>query len=134
MTRQVAQTLILPICVRAFQFSVRMHMRWFELTLVTVMGAIFTAFHFLPGPWCDPAPVRPLAGIFVVVVTMLYLYLVDDERRPLVGAWHRIGAGSVAGLILAAIASGSGELYALLAFVGALLGFIGFRWLKHVPF
>ncbi|MFZ6800499.1 hypothetical protein [Undibacterium sp. Di24W] len=109
-------------------------MRWFELALATVLGAIFTAFHFLPGPWCDPAPVRPLAGIFVVVLTMFYLYLVDDERRPLVGVWHRIGVGSVACVIVAAIASGSCELYALFAFVGALLGLIGFRWLKHVPF
>jgi hypothetical protein len=55
-------------------------MRWIELALATVMGAIFTAFHFLLGPWCDPAPVRPLAGIFVVMVTMFYLPL-DDERR-----------------------------------------------------
>lgn len=108
-------------------------MRWFELTLATVMGAIFIAFHFLPRSWCDPAPVRPLAGIFVVMVTIFYLYLVDDERRPLVGAWHRIGVGSVAGVIVAAIAGGSGELYAVLAFVGAMLGFIGFRWLKDVP-
>nr|WP_314861975.1 hypothetical protein [uncultured Undibacterium sp.] len=108
-------------------------MRWFELTIATVFGALFIAFHFLSGPRCDPAPVRPLAGIFVVVVTMFYLHLVDDERRPLVGTWYRICVGSVAGVIVAAIASGTGELYALLAFVGALLGFIGFRWLKHFP-
>nr|WP_315485665.1 hypothetical protein [uncultured Undibacterium sp.] len=108
-------------------------MRWFELTIATVFGALFIAFHFLSGPWCDPAPVRPLAGIFVVVVTMFYLHLVDDERRPLVGAWHRICVGAVAGVNVAAIASGSGAMYVLLAFVGAMLGFIGFRWLKHVP-
>lgn len=109
-------------------------MRWFELALATMFGALFTAFHFLPGPWCDPAPVRPIAGIFVLVVTMFYLHLVDDERRPVVGAWHRIGVGAVAGVVLTAISGGSGELYILLAFIGAILGFIGFRWLKHIPF
>jgi len=108
-------------------------MHWFKLILSTVFGALFTAFHFLPGSWCDPAPVRPFAGICVVVVTMSYLHLVDDERRPLVGVWHRIIVGSVAGVIVAAIASGSGAMYVLLAFVGAMLGFIGFRWLRHVP-
>ena len=74
-------------------------MRWFELALATIFGALFTAFHFLPGSWCDPTPVRPIAGIFVLVVTMFYLYLVDDERRPVVGAWHRIGVGAVAGVL-----------------------------------
>lgn len=108
-------------------------MRWFELALAMVLGATFTAFHFLPGPWCEPAAVRPLAGIFVVVGTMFYLYLVDDERRPVLGVWHGILFGAVAGVVVAAIASGAGELYALLVFVGAMLGWIGFRWLKHVP-
>ena len=108
-------------------------MRWSELSLATVFGALFTAFYFLPGSWCDPAPVRPLAGAFVVVTAMFYLHFVDDERRPLVGAWHRILVGSAAGVIVAAISNGSGELYALLALVGAMLGYIGFRWLKHVP-
>lgn len=108
-------------------------MRWAELGLATILGALFTAFHFFPSSWCDPAPVRPLAGIFVVVTTMLYLYFVDDERRPIVGACHRILVGSAAGFVVAAISGGSGELYPALALVGALLGFIGFRWLKYVP-
>lgn len=83
-------------------------MRWTELGLSALFGALFTAFYFLPGSWCEPAPVLPLAGIFVVAATMFYLNFVDDERRPLVGAWHRI-------------------------FVGAMLGYIGFRCLTHVP-
>lgn len=108
-------------------------MRWPEVALAAIFGALFTAFYFLPGSWCDPAPVRPLAGIFIVVATMFYLYFVDDERRPLVGTWHRILVGSVAGVIVAAISSGSSELHVLLALVGAMLGYVGFRWLKHVP-
>jgi len=108
-------------------------MRWAELALVTVLGALFTAFYFLPGSWCEPAPVRPLAEILVVVTTMFYLHFVDDERRPTVGALHRMFVGSAAGVIVAAISSGSGELFALLALVGAMLGYVGFRWLKHVP-
>ncbi len=108
-------------------------MRRAELGLAAILGALFTAFNFLPGSWSDPAPVRLLAGIFVVVATMFYLHLVDDDRRPLVGAWHRILVGSAAGITVAAIAGASVALYVLLALVGAVLGYIGFRWLKHLP-
>lgn len=104
-----------------------------ELGLAAILGALFTAFNFLPGSWSDPTPVRLLAGIFVVVATMFYLHLVDDDRRPLVGAWHRILVGSAAGITVAAIAGASVALYGLLALVGAVLGYIGFRWLKHLP-
>lgn len=107
-------------------------MRWVDLALAAIFGALFTAFQFLPGTWCDPAPVRPLAGIFVVVTTVLYLYFVDDTRHP-VGAWHRIAVGASAGLVVAAISNGVIELYPLLLLVGAMLGYVGFRWLKHVP-
>ena len=108
-------------------------MRWTELGLSALWGSLFTAFYFLTGSWCEPAPVCPLSGIFVVAATMFYLNFVDDERRPLVGAWRRIFVGATAGIIVAAISSGSGELYALLALGGAMLGYIGFRWLTHVP-
>ncbi|TXI91250.1 MAG: hypothetical protein E6Q34_07495 [Burkholderiaceae bacterium] len=109
-------------------------MRWFEFAFAMVYGLLFTAFHFLPGSWCEPLPIRVLAGVFVVATTAVYLFLVDDERRPLVGAWHRIFVGVVTGNVVAAISGSSGELYFLLTLVGAMLGFIGFRWLKHVPF
>ena len=64
---------------------------------------------------------------------MLYLWFVDDERRPKAGAWHRIIVGAGAGLIVSTIASGPSELYALLGMVGGMAGYIGFRWIKHVP-
>jgi len=82
-------------------------MRWAEFALATVFGALFTAFYFLTGSWFQPAPVRPLAGVLVVVATMFYLYFVDDERRPMAGTLHRM-------------------------LVGAMHGYVGFRWLKHV--
>ena len=60
-------------------------MRWAEFALALVFGALFTAFYFLPRSWFQPAPVRPRAGVLVVVATMFYLYFVDDERRPMAG-------------------------------------------------
>jgi hypothetical protein len=109
-------------------------MRWIEFAFAAISSALFIAFHFLPGSWCGPAPVRPLAGVFIIVTAMLYLNFVDDERRTKVGSWHRILVGSTTGVIVAVISHGSAELYVLLALVGAMLGYVGFRWLKHVPF
>jgi hypothetical protein len=108
-------------------------MHRFELVVAAVFGAAFTAFRLFPGSWCEPFPVRLVAGVFVVATAMLYLWFVDDKRRPKAGAVHRVLVGGSAGLIVAAIANGTSELYALLALVGTIAGYIGFRWLKHVP-
>lgn len=108
-------------------------MLWFELTLAFVLAAIFTAFHFLSGSWCEPVSVRLVAGAFVVVTGIFYLGLFDDERRPKVGVLHRIIVGGAVGLVVAAIAQGSSDLYFLLLLVGVMLGYIGCRWVKHVP-
>lgn len=108
-------------------------MVWFELTLAFVFASLFMAFHFLSGSWCEPVSVKLVAGAFVVVAGMFYLWLVDDEHRPKVGALHRIIVGGAVGLVVAAIAQGSTELYVLLMLVGVMLGYIGCRWVKHVP-
>jgi len=105
----------------------------FELAIAVVFGALFTAFYVLPGAWCEPAAVRLLAGSFVLATAVFYLYAVEDNRRVKVGAWHRIAVGAAAGAVTAAISQGAGELYVLLILVGAMLGYVGFRWLKHVP-
>lgn len=108
-------------------------MHWSELTFAAMGAVFFIAFYFFPGSWCEPISVRFFAGTFVVITSMLYLWFVDDERRPKAGAWHRIIVGAAAGLIVSAIAAGRSELYALLGIVGGMAGYIGFRWLKHVP-
>jgi hypothetical protein len=106
---------------------------WFELAIAAFFGAVFTAFRVFPSSWGDPFAVRLTAGVFVVATAMLYLWFVDDERRPKAGALHRMLVAGSAGLLVAAITNGSGELYALLGLAGALAGYVGFRWLKHVP-
>lgn len=108
-------------------------MHWSELAFSAIAAAFFIAFRFFPGDWCEPPSIRFFAGAFIVITGMFYLGFVDDERRPKAGAWHRIIVGTSVGLIVAAIAGGTGDLYALLGMVGGMLGYIGFRWLKHVP-
>jgi drug/metabolite transporter superfamily protein YnfA len=108
-------------------------MRWFALFVAAVCGVAFVAFYLLPGRWSEPLPIRLFAGVFIVVTAMVYLWFVEEERPLRVGPWHRGLVGALAGIAVAAIGSGSGELFALLALVGAASGFIGFRWLKHVP-
>ena len=108
-------------------------MHWFEFAIAVVFGILFTAFRVFPGAWCEPISVRIVAGVFVVATGMVYLFLVDDERRPKASALHRMTVGSASALIVAAIANGSSALYALLGLIGAMAGYVGFRWLKHVP-
>jgi hypothetical protein len=108
-------------------------MQWFELAIAALFGAAFTAFRLYPGTWCEPMPVRLIAGLFIVATAASYLFFVDDGRRPKVGPWHRVLVGAGTGLVVAAIASGSGELYALLGLAGAICGYLGFELLKHVP-
>jgi hypothetical protein len=114
--------------------NVRWLMHWLELSIAVVFAALFTGFQFFPGGWCEPLSVKLVAGVFVVVSAMLYLWFVDDERRPKAGARHRLVVGGSTGLIVAAIAGGQFELHALLALIGVASGYVGFRWLKHVPF
>ena len=108
-------------------------MHWSALLCAAVTAMAFVAFQFFPGHWCEPVAVRLAAGAFVVITSMLYLWFVDDARRPKAGAWHRILVGSIAGVVVSAIAGGPAVLYALLALVGGITGYVGFRWLKHVP-
>lgn len=108
-------------------------MHKFELAIAIALGALFTAFRVFPSGWCEPLPVRLIAGVFVVATTALYLFLVDDERKPKAGSVHGVLVGCAAGLVVAAIENGTVELYALLGLVGIILGYVGFRWLKHVP-
>ena len=110
-----------------------MAMHRFELAIAAVFGALFTAFYVVPGAWSEPTSVRLIAGSFVLATVVFYLYAVEDNRRVKVGAWHRIAVGGAAGAVIAAISQGGGELYVLLSLIGAMLGYVGFRWLKHVP-
>jgi hypothetical protein len=108
-------------------------MRWQALGFASLCSALFVAFYFFPGSWCEPRQVKFLGGAFVVVTGALYLWFVDDERRPMAGTLHRILIGTSVGVVVAAIAGGPFELFGLLSICGAVLGYIGFRWLKHVP-
>lgn len=113
--------------------TLRGKMHWSELAVAAFGAAVFTAFYFFPGDWCEPMSVRFIVGAFIVITGAFYLWLVDDERRPKASAAHRIIIGSSVGLVVAAVAGGQSDLYGLLAMVGGILGYIGFRWLKHVP-
>ena len=108
-------------------------MHWSALLCAAVTAMAFVAFQFFPGRWCEPVSVRLAVGAFVVITSMLYLWFVDDARRPKARAWHRVLVGCVAGVVVSAIAGGPAVLYALLALVGGMAGYVGFRWLKHVP-
>jgi hypothetical protein len=107
-------------------------MGWFALGLAAAMAAFFVAFQFLPGAWCEPLSVRVMAGLFIVLTAAFYLRLVDTDRGAKPGALHRMLVGGSAGLVVAAIAAGSGELHAALAIIGALLGLGGMRWIDHL--
>lgn len=108
-------------------------MRWPELGFAVVVAVVFVLFHFgIPADLENIRQIRILSGIVLVVSAALYLHLVDDERRPKVNSLHRMIVGCVTGLLVALIAQGSFELYALLGLVGLMLGYIGFRWLKHL--
>ena len=108
-------------------------MHWIALAYAAGVAAVFVLFQFFPGYWCEPVSVRLGAGLFVVIICALYLWLVDDERRPKAGAWHRILVGATAWLLLALIAGGPPELYPLLGLLGGVAGYLGFRWLRHLP-
>lgn len=107
-------------------------MRWFELAIAAIFASLFTASHLLPVAWCEPFPVRLFAGIFAVVTGAMYLCLVDDERRPRADAMHRMVVGAGTGVVVATISRGDLELHVLLALAGAMAGWIGFRWFRHV--
>ena len=57
-----------------------------------------------------------------------------NERRPKVGALHRIVFGAVCGVAIASIYSSPSAGFALGALVGGTLGYIGIHWAKYVQF
>lgn len=108
-------------------------MRWPELGFAVLTAVMVIAFRVSPTEFTSLSQVRLLAGALIVLTAMFYLYFVDDKRKPLAGAGHRVVVGSTTGFVIALLVGGTFELYGLLVLVGALLGYIGFRWLKHVP-
>lgn len=108
-------------------------MHWPELAFAALTAALVVVFRLLPIDWVDSFQIKFIAGTLIVLVAMFYLYFVDDERRPKAGAWHRIAVGAATGFVVALLVRGTFELYGLLVLGGALLGYFGFRWLKHVP-
>jgi hypothetical protein len=110
-----------------------LHFHWSALLVACATAAALSAYWIFPGDWCDSLSVRTAFGLLMGITAMLYIWFVDDERRPLAGTAHRVLVGGLTGVVLAAIAGGPGMLYALLAVLGAMLGYVGFRWLKHLP-
>ena len=109
-------------------------MRWPEFVSALLTSAIALAFYVVPGAWCESPNVRGVAAIFVFLVLVAYLAFVDDERRPKVGALHRIVFGAVCGVAIASIYSSPSAGFALGALVGGTLGYIGIHWAKYVEF
>lgn len=106
---------------------------WSALVMASATASALSAYWIFPGDWCDSFSARTAFGIFVCITSMLYIWFVDDERRPLAGTAHRLLVGGLTGFVLAVIVGGPDVLYALLVLVGAMLGYVGFRWLKHLP-
>ena len=111
--------------------ALRFH--WSALLMASATASALSAYWIFPGDWCNSFSVRTAFGFFVCITSVLYIWFVDDERRPLAGTAHRVLVGGLTGIVLAVIAGGPSVLYALLVLVGAMLGYVGFRWLKHLP-
>jgi hypothetical protein len=109
-------------------------MHWPAFAAALLTSAIALVFHVVPGAWCESPNVRGVAAIFVFLVLVAYLVFVDDERRPKVGALHRIVFGAVCGVAIASIYSSSSAGFALGALAGGTLGYIGIHWAKYVQF
>ncbi len=109
-------------------------MRWIEFAAALLTSAIAVACYVLPDTWSESPNVRGVAAIFVFLVLVAYLAFVDDERRPKVGALHRIVFGAVCGIAIASIYSSPSAGFALGALVGGILGYIGIHWAKYVQF
>jgi len=110
-------------------------MKWPELAIAVPLAAIVVAVRFLPGDWCEPPFVRIALGVFVALAAGVYISLVDSERRGRVSSVHRVVVGAVAGLVIALIADGSSEVYALSVLLGVMVAYGGnylLGWLKHV--
>ena len=82
------------------------------------------AFQVLPRAWCEPLSVRVLATVMVAIATLAYIHLVDTERRG-AKAGHRILAGAIGGVAVAAINTAPPEGYALALMLGGTLGYFG---------
>lgn len=109
-------------------------MKWPELAIAIVMAAVVVAVRVLPGDWCEPLPVRVGLGVVVALAASFYVFLVDGERRHRVGWKHRVIVGGAASVVIAVLADGSAEVYALSILLGLAFGYGGryfLGWLKH---
>lgn len=92
-------------------------MRWLELVIAIAIGGVVVAFQLLSGPWCEPASVKGAAALIIVISFLIYIHLVDSERRG-GRATHRVLAGICAGLAVAAVLNAPTEGYALALLIG----------------
>ena len=104
-----------------------------ELFIAIFFGAFITITCFIEYfSFCADndllSKIRIIFASFVTIVAILYLWIVDDKRRPLASTWHRIRVGVGAGITVAAICNGPIELYILLVIIGAILGYFGCQW------
>lgn len=99
-------------------------MRWLELGIAVGVGALVVAFQVLPRAWCEPLSVRVLAAFIVGIATLVYVHLVDTDRRG-ASAGHRMLAGAVGGLAIAVMNSAPAEGYGLALMLGGAAGYFG---------
>jgi hypothetical protein len=99
-------------------------MRWLELGIAGGVGVLVVSFQLLPREWCEPLSVRAVATLAVGVATLAYIDLVDADRRGAT-AGHRILAGAIGGLAVAALNTAPVEGYWLALLLGGGLGYFG---------
>lgn len=99
-------------------------MRWLELGIAVGVAALVVAFQLLPREWCESLSVRAVAAMVVGVATLAYIHLVDTDRRGAT-AGHRILAGALGGLAIAAMNTAPAEGYWLALMLGGALGYFG---------
>lgn len=99
-------------------------MRWLELGIAVGVGALVVAFQALPRAWCEALSVRVLAALVVGIATLAYIHLVDTDRRGAT-AGHRMLAGAIGGLAIAAINAAPTEGYGLALLLGGAAGYFG---------
>jgi len=100
--------------------------------LLTLGVGIGHALPIAPGGW--PSMVTWLLAvlIFGVFVGVIVVTETDRDCRGPRGTRLRVLTGAMSLMAMALVLGGSFELAALGALVGAMLGYVGIHWLRHV--